>query len=686
MTKKSFSKFVTLILFSAGVTTCGSALAQSNPQDSNKIDVNISADFNQTKKIFKNQVGIFYEDLAQAADGGLYAELVENRDFEYSTKDNESWNSMTGWRVISAEGAGVSEIRTENPIHANNPHHIVLHVKQANSVYLQNNGFGGFPEKAVSPFELPPSPEGGIPVKRGAKYIFSTFMKYNGAASKHYLHVMLISPEGNTLAESNIYREKTDTWEQIELELVSNGDCDNSTLVLVPQTSGDFSFDMVSLFPRDTFRGRKNGLRKDLAEAIENLHPSFIRFPGGCVIHGNSIANAYRWEESVGPLEARVPLNNMRNYHQTRGLGYYEYFQFCEDIGAEPLPVVPVGVSCQFTEQNKCELLPMEKMPEYIQSILDLIEWANGPINTKWGAVRAEAGHPAPFNMKYIALGNEERYSDEYAERMTMICKAIQEKYPQIRIVGNAGPGAADDFHDVTDGRDFKKGWELCRTLNMYGVDEHYYKPSSWFYNNQDYYDNYDRKGPKVFLGEYSSFSNLDGGMEAALTTALHQIMMERNGDIVFCATFSLALVRTTNLSATQRTLINFNRSTHIKSNVYWIQKIFSEFSGDEYAKTTIKPQTDDEFEQKRLAGTIIRDKDSGDIILKFVNVNAKPVALNIDLGGISVNPTAQVTVYSAESLNDAAPIMNKSEIQASTKMTADISPFSMTAIRFKTK
>ena len=655
--------------------------------DDAPLNVNISADFGKTKDVYKDQVGIFYEDLGRAADGGLYAELVENRDFEYSAADKEDWNSMTAWRVLALEGStGVSEIATADPIHKNNPHYIVLHVRQPNTVFLQNNGFGGFGHEKVdgsSPMAGVGSPEGGIPVKRGAKYDFSIFMRYLGTEGKHYVHVQLTDPDGNCLGQANFYREKTSTWEKVEAVLTADADCDNATLTVIPQSKGDYHFDMISLFPRDTFRGRKNGLRKDLAEAIEGLHPSFIRFPGGCVIHGNCVANAYRWEESVGPLEARMPLNNMRHYHQTRGLGYYEYFQFCEDIGAEPLPVVPVGQSCQFaTEPAHCELLPMDQMEQFTQNILNLIEWANGPADSEWGRVRAEAGHPEPFNMKYIALGNEERYTEGYAERMTMICKAIQAKYPDIKICGNAGPGANDDFHDVTDGRDFTLGWKLAVDNNMDLVDEHYYKPASWVYNNLDYYDKYERRCPKVFLGEYNFNTSLDGGMETALVTSLYHHMMERNGDLVVCATYSLCLVRNRSLGTNQRTLINFNRSTHSKSNSYWILKMFAESAGDQYVATKLDVGSGDEFDLKRVGASILRDTKSGDVFVKVTNMTGRPAAVSIDLGGQSVSENATLSSYSAKSLDDMDPVMESKPFRGGSEMQLAAGPYSLNIIR----
>ncbi len=673
----------------AGLVAAAASADISIPDTTGTIHAVISADLAKTKNIFGNQVGIFYEDLGRAADGGLYAELIENRDFEYTAADKDGWNAMTGWQVLAPQNYTAASIETKDPIHANNPHYISLRVQTPNTVILQNNGFGGFRPSSDTPgtggfFDAEPDP--GIPVKRGAAYRFSTFMRYVGTGNKHYVHIALTDQDGNTLAEGNFYREKTNTWEKITVELVSNADCDNATLSVIPQTKGDYHFDMISLFPKDTFKGRENGLRKDLAQAIADLHPSFIRFPGGCVIHGDSIANAYRWEETIGPLEARVPLRNMRHYHQTRGLGYFEYFQFCEDIGAEALPVVPVGGSCQF--QSKIEYVPMEDMPKYVESILHLVEWANGPADSEWGAKRAAAGHPAPFNMKYLALGNEERYTPEYEERFTMVCKALQEKYPEIKLVGNAGPGADDDYNDVTGGQDFVLGWKLARDLKMYMVDEHYYKPASWVYDNQDYYDTYDRNGPRVFLGEFNFISKLSSGIEAALTTGLYQLMMERNGDLVQCGTYSLSLIRSASLGYGQMTMIQFNRSSINKASVYYILKMFAENCGSKYAETKLTYSVDTSYELKRMGGTVVIDDKTGDVIVKFGNLTGRPVELKLDLGkDVKVGEKAQLITFTAENFSDMTPVVESKEISgASPDMRFSAAPYSMTVLRLHTK
>lgn len=283
--------------------------------------------------------------------------------------------------------------------------------------------------------------------------------------------------------------------------LKADADADHASIKVEPLGTGKVALDMISLFPQQTFKGRKNGLRADLAQTLADLKPKFMRFPGGCVAHGDGLHNIYNWKETIGPLEARKPQRNLWGYHQTKGLGYYEYFQFCEDMGCEPLPVLAAGVSCQNSSDRghgQQGGIPMDKMPEYVQDVLDLIEWANGDAKTtKWGKLRAEQGHPAPFNLKYIGIGNEDLISKTFEERYLMIVKAVKEKYPDIVVCGTSGPWS--------EGSDYETGWRLAKDHKIDMIDEHYYQTPGWFIYHQDYYDQYDRNGSKVYLGEYAA-------------------------------------------------------------------------------------------------------------------------------------------------------------------------------------
>ena len=319
------------------------------------------------------------------------------------------------------------------------------------------------------------------------------------------------APQGKTVAETTV-KMSSKTWKKREAVLKATATVAQARLVIIPQSAGRYALDMISLFPQKPFKGRKHGLRADLAQAIADIRPRFVRFPGGCLAHGDGVDNIYHWKETIGPLEARKPAANIWRYHQTRGLGYFEYFQFCEDIGAEPLPVVAAGVPCQnsglggpshhskdiVTSLGQQGGIPMEEMGQYVQDVLDLIEYANGDAKTtRWGRERAKAGHPEPFNLKYIGLGNEDLITPVFEERFTMIFKAIKEKYPEIQVVGTSGP--------FSEGPDYVEGWKIASKLGIPLVDEHYYQPAGWFLNNHDYYDRYDRSKPKVYLGEYAT-------------------------------------------------------------------------------------------------------------------------------------------------------------------------------------
>lgn len=412
----------------------------------------------------------------------MYAELIQNRDFEYSSKDghpDKNWNSMYAWSV---EGIYMDfSIAEDHPVHANNPHYAVLEVEKTGAG-LCNEGYDG------------------IVVRKNEKYDFSFWVKILKGKDCRF-QVVLEDEKKNELAKGVINVSGT-SWTQKTITLVAGMDVDNAKLMLIPLDEGKYGIDMVSLFPQNTFKNRSNGLRADLAQAIADLKPKFVRFPGGCLAHGDGLDNIYDWKGSIGPLEERRPLPNIWRYHQTRGLGYFEFFQFCEDIGAEPIPVVAAGVCCQ--NSGTCSHyswgeigcggqqrgIPMNEMEKYIQDILDLIEYANGDAaKTKWGKIRAASGHPKPFNLKYIGIGNEDIITDVFKERFAMIYQAIKKTYPEITVIGTVGPAC--------EGSDYEEGWNFAGRLGLPMVDEHYYRTPGWFIHNQHFYDYYDRKNPR---------------------------------------------------------------------------------------------------------------------------------------------------------------------------------------------
>ena len=583
------------------------------------INATLNVDMSKQKAISDKLIGVFFEDISYAADGGLYAELVQNRDFEYTCRDHKGWNATTAWRLSKSP----IKISTENPLSNNNPHYAVL-----SQDTLLNDGWDG------------------MAVKFGARYDFSFFVR-NIDIDKKQFEVALVAKNGTVLAKQKIKTEGN-TWNKYEalldindkkLQTVDMNDC---RLAVIPLKKGSSAVDMISLFPEDTFHGHKNGLRLDLAQTIADLHPKFVRFPGGCMSHGDGIENIYHWAHTVGALQDRVPDFNIWNYHQTRGLGFYEYFQFCEDIGAEPLPVLAAGVPCQNSSANADDYggqqggISMVDMPVYCQEILDMIEWANGdPATSKWAKMRADAGHPAPFNLKYVGIGNEDIISTTFEERYLMICQAVKEKYPNITICGTVGP-----FHFPS--ADYIEGWKFANehknVIDM--VDEHYYETPGWFMRHQDYYDSYDRNAPKVYLGEYSSKTRT---LESALVEAMFLCNIERNGDIVSMTSYAPLLAKDKH-SNWNPNMIYFNNTDIHTTPSYETQRIFSRYSGDRYIYSVMNI---DENLKYRVAASVVRDSKAGKTYLKIVN--ALPTTLKINVKGLNINSGSTAESFSGK-------------------------------------
>ncbi len=622
------------------------------------LDAELTLYPDQTKEISDKLIGVFFEDINYAADGGLYAELIQNRGFEYDLSDKQgrdsTWTHNKAWELEGKDGS--FSIDTVQPIHVNQKYYGVLDIITPGSALI-NDGFDG------------------IPVKAGDKYDFSVFAK-RFSSLKSNLKVQIVDDKGDVIAES-VVKNLKDHWEKYQLVLEASKTVANAKMKLIPSASGKYGLDMVSLFPQKTFKGHKNGLRPDLAQAIADLHPKFMRFPGGCVAHGNGLDNIYRWENTVGPLEARKGQRNIWNYHQSVGLGYYEFFQFCEDIGAEPLPVVAAGVCCQNSSvggDGQQGGIPMCDMGAYVQDVLNLIEWANGDKNTKWGKVRAQAGHPKPFNLKYIGVGNEDLISDIFKVRFEMIYNAIKEKYPDITVIGTVGPNS--------EGTDYVQGWKFATELGVPMVDEHYYKAPGWFINNQDYYDRYDRSKPKVYLGEYAS--HLPGrplNIETGLSEALYLTSVERNGDVVEMTSFAPLLAREHH-TQWNPDMIYFNNS-EVKLTVdYYVQKMYGNNCGEEYIPGHLKLSTGDQSAVKRVAYSVVKSKDSNDLIVKLVNMLPVNVNSKLDLSAIiSGDKDAKLTVLIGDPTDrNAKPV--ESEITVSGNTAYQLPAYSFSVIR----
>jgi len=605
-----------------------------------EIQSELTINWNDSKEISPELMGIFFEDISYAADGGLYAELIQNRDFEYTNNDRGEWNAKTAWKL---EGKGTEwTIATDAPIHANNAHYSVL-TTTAKGAKLINEGWDG------------------ILVKKGQKYDFSMFIKGKGA-----LRVSLVE-NGNTIASTTV--KASADWKQAKATIRPTSSAKKAVLVVEPLQEGKICIDFISLFPQDTFMGRKNGLRKDLAQVIADLKPRFVRFPGGCATHGQGIDNIYHWQATVGELWERQPDMNIWNYHQTRGLGFYEYFQFCEDIGAEPLPVLAAGVPCQNSWKGgngQQGGIPFEKdlkgkpspytyngkpltMESYLQELLDLIEWANGDAKTsELAKLRAKAGHPKPFNMKYLGIGNEDLISDVFLERYNFLIEGIKKAHPEITVIGTVGP--------FWEGSDYEFGWKEAKEKKIEIVDEHYYNSTGWYFHHRDFYDNYDRNGTKVYLGEYASKGN---NVVNALVEAAYLTNVERNGDVVVMTSYAPLLAKNGHTNWNPD-LIYFDNETVYPTSNYYVQRAFGQNAGDEYIYSDIRTESVSKGNkqrasreiQERLDKSVVVDSETGDIIIKLVSMLPKPSSMEINLGDIDMkgySTTADLTVMSGE-------------------------------------
>jgi alpha-L-arabinofuranosidase len=503
-------------------------------------------------KIDDTMYGVFFEDINRAADGGLYAELVQNRSFEYSTDDNRSYTPLTSWTV---DGTG-QVVNDAGRLGERNRNYLSLGAGSA----VTNAGYNT-----------------GIHVEAGKKYDFSVWARAEGGTA---LTVTLQDADG-ALATAREVAVKKSGWAKYRATFTATRTSSDGRLTVASAAAA--ALDMVSLFPRDTYKHQANGLRKDLAEKVAALHPGFLRFPGGCLVNTGSMEDyseasnwqrkrSYQWKDTIGPVEERATNSNFWGYNQSYGLGYYEYFRFAEDIGAMPLPVVPALVTgCGQNKATDDDAL----LKRHIQDALDLIEFAGGPVTSTWGKKRAQMGHPKPFHLTHIGVGNEENLPVEFMARFKQFRAAIEAKYPDITVVSNSGPDDA--------GQTFDTAWQLNRQEKVAMVDEHYYNSPQWFLQNNDRYDSYDRSGPKVFLGEYASQGNAfkNGLAEAAFMTGL-----ERNADVVKLASYA-PLFANEDYVQWRPDLVWFNNHASWNSANYEVQKLFMTNVGDRVVPST---------------------------------------------------------------------------------------------------
>lgn len=643
------------------------------------------------KAISDELIGIFFEDISSAADGGLYAELLQNGSFEFNPGERDGWGAGTAWKQIRpGHSLGTLQVRMDNPIHPNNPTYMRLHTERVKE-YYDYKGWKGFGIENTG--------FNGISVKAGEKYDFSAFFRIPSAISHQpsafEVRIALVEPQGwgkdpKLLAEAHLEIDAK-SWQKCEAVLVPEADCKNASLQILVLTLGDLDIDQVSLMPEDTYKG--HGLRKDLAQALADLHPKFMRFPGGCVVHGggDGFWDTYRWKTTIGPKEQRKGLKNTWGYHQSMGLGYFEYFQFCEDLGMEPLPILPCGVSCQganggwnmYPTQAQ-DAVPMSEMDEWVAEAIDLIEWANGdPATNKWAKMRADAGHPKPFNLKYLGLGNEEKISPEFVERFKYIYERVTKAHPEIIIVGTAGPGSHPGNADL------ENGWKLANELGMPIIDEHYYEPNSYFLNKRQY-DNYPRdRKTKVYLGEYAA---KDKKLIDALAEGLYLLHVERNGDIVSMTSYAPLFARKDNTNWNPDMIYFDNERAYLTCS-YYVQQLFGQSSGQYYygdcvkfegdAADVIQPQENVHYGQ-----SVILNVKTRKLYVKICNASGEAKKANINLSRFGIKKNAIKTVLTGaandENNYDQQPIAPQKEtIKAQKKFTLDVAPYTFIMLEY---
>ena len=574
--------------------------------------------------------GIFFEDINFGADGGLYPELVKNRSFEFQ-------EPLTGWHeTLGFSQAGLDPhhgelaIRTDNPLNASNPHYLRTHT-YAPGYSFYNTGFRG------------------IGVEAGKSYRFSVYARTTGPKT---LRATITDDAGHEIGSGKLEGFGSE-WKRYETVIQANATTQHGQLNLIIDEPGVLDLDMVSLFPVDTWKNRPNGLRKDLVQLLHDMHPGFLRFPGGCIVEGRELVTRYRWKTTVGDIAHRKTIINRWNdefdkrpapdYFQSFGLGFYEYFQLAEDIGAAPLPILNCGMACQF---NSSETAALDQLDEYIHDAIDLIDFANGPETSPWGKLRAEMGHPEPFHLTMIGVGNEQ-WGPRYVERYKVFAAALKAQHPEIKLVVAAGP--------FPSGEPFNTMWTTWRELHADIVDEHYYMSPDWFLTNSNRYDKYDRSGPKVFAGEYaaqtvqSTSADNRNNWQAAITEAAFMTGLERNADVVQMASYAPLLA---NVEAWQwkPDAIWFDHLHSYGTPNYYVQRVFASNVGTRILPITPSSPVTDKSPTGLYTSASIDDR-THEVIVKAINYSPSARAAEIHCNGIQASSTAQVTTMATADL-----------------------------------
>lgn len=605
--------------------------------------------------------GIFFEDINFGADGGLYAEMVENRSFEFPQR-------LMGWNTF-----GHVTLNDVSPAFSRNPHYVTLESAGAREKQtgLENRGFFG------------------MGLKKDMLYDFSVYARLHLLDGKQTkIRVELVNSRNDVIAQQTL-TITNNKWQKHTCTLTSpQTDLKGLMRVYLEKGAESVDLDHISLFPSDNW----HGLRADLVQDLADLHPGIFRFPGGCIVEGTDLDTRYEWKNSVGAPENR-PLNENRwrdtfthrlypNYYQSLGLGFYEYFLLAEKIGAEPLPILSVGLACQYQNDDKDPNahVAVADLQSYIDDALDLIEFANGAVTSPWGKLRADMGHPAPFGLKQIGIGNEQ-WGALYPERLAKFVEQIRAKYPEIKICGSSGPSADGDMFDY--------GWEQMRQLGVDLVDEHYYKSPEWFLAHAGRYDHYDRKGPKVFAGEYAAHAkNSPNSWEAALAEAAFMTGLERNADVVYQATYAPLFAHVEGWQW-RPDLIWFDNLTSVRSANYYVQQLYGMNTGTHVLRLTRDGKAVEG--EEGLYATACYDKPTKSYIVKIANTSGQEKNIQITFQGLKKLKPGQVTLLYADDIyventieHKDAVVPIKSEVQAQGNVLhATLKPHSFAVYRF---
>ncbi|RJE73191.1 alpha-L-arabinofuranosidase C-terminal domain-containing protein [Reichenbachiella sp. MSK19-1] len=656
------------------VLACGCGTTPSETQTETAASHTFQIDASKTiAKVEPTMYGIFFEDINFAIDGGLYAELVKNRSFEFD-------KPLRGWTELKDKGLGVRFL----PINTNNPRNTrfmrVQIEDQGSGAGLLNEGFRG------------------MGLKEGLPHNFSIQVR-GGDGKVSAIRIELLDSKGEVIANSRVDGINNE-WQTLTTSLTPSKTDAKGTMKIWFEGEGTVDIDMVSLFPTDTWKGRKNGLRADLVQLLADMDPGFLRFPGGCIVEGFDLSQRYQWKNTVGDVDERVVTINRWNfefdhrpapdYYQSFGVGFYEYFLLAEDLEAEPVPILNCGMACQF---NTGELVPLDQLDPYIQDALDLIEFANGSTDSKWGELRADMGHPEPFNLKMLGVGNEQ-WGPQYVERYVPIVNAVKAKYPEIQIIAATG----------SDGSIFPNGeeeieylWKVWKRLKPEIVDEHFYRNPDWFMENTDWYDNYERTGSKLFVGEWAAQSvgvaspDNKNNWETALSEAAFLTGLERNADLVTMTSYAPLFAHAEGWQWTPDLIWFDNLDSYGTAN-YYVQKMYATNPGTHVIplEKDGKPVTG----QNGLYATATRDENAGELIIKIVNTGEAAVETSFDVAGATIGAEVTAEVLSSKELeavntldegNKISPRTEKKTLD-SEKLAYQLEPYSFTVLRVEAK